>query len=151
MPKIKSQLKTKWQHIALPLVAKDNKRALRDFCWQFSAFFGLIFMGLLPWLFAQPIPLWPLVPIVYFMTLGWFYVPAVYPVYRVWMILASILSFTNTYLLLGLVYFVVIVPLGLVLQMLNKLDYRKQPERVEGSFYRKRTDELTKERLRQPF
>lgn len=144
-------METLWRHMALPVVAKDNTKALRDFCWQFSLFFGLIFMGLLPWLFTQAIPFWPLVPIIYLLGFGWLYTPAVYPVYRVWMVFASVLSYTNTYILLGLVYFIVLVPLGLILQVLGKLDYRKKAELVDGTYYRKREDVLTKERLRQPF
>lgn len=151
MQKIKMTMERLWRHMALPVVAKDNIKALRDFCWHFSLFFGLIFMGFLPWLFAHPIPFWPLVPIVYLLGLGWFYTPAVYPVYRIWMVLASVLSYTNTYILLGLVYFIVLVPLGLILQVLGKLDYRKKAELVDGTYYSKREDVLTKERLRQPF
>jgi len=151
LQKIKIMMKTLWQHMALPVVAPDNIPVLRNFCWQFSLFFGLIFMGFLPWLLAHPIPFWPIVPILYLLSFGWIYTPAVYPVYRIWMVLASILSYTNTYILLGLFYFMVFVPLGLILQALGKLDYQKKAELIDGSYYRKREDVLTKERLRQPF
>ena len=151
MQKIKQGINRYWQAIALPVVSMDNSKALRDFCWQFSLFFVLVFMGLLPWLFAHDIPLWPLVPVSYLMLFGWVYTPAVYPAYRLWMLIASVLSYTNTYILLGLVYFLVLVPLGLVLQVLGKLDYQKRARLQHGTYYRTRNDTLSKARLRQPF
>jgi hypothetical protein len=42
--------------------------------------------------------------------------PILAPIYRVWMALASVLAYVNTRILLGLVFFGMITPLGLVLR-----------------------------------
>lgn len=55
------------------------------------------------------------------------------PVYRAWMGLALLLSKVTTPIFLGVVFFVVIAPVGLIMRLLGRNPLRHQPE--DGSFW----------------
>jgi hypothetical protein len=69
------------------------------------------------------------------------------PAYRVWMALAQLLGWINTRLILGVVYYVVIVPIGLLMRLMNKdamhrtfrpdLDTYRMPRKLRPSFHMK--------------
>ena len=50
------------------------------------------------------------------------------PAYRVWMKLAEVLAWINTRILLGVVFFGVVTPIGLVMRLLGRDPMRRQLE-----------------------
>lgn len=145
-------IQTYWQRIALPVEPITATSALRAFSWQFSLFFTLIFMGLLPWLFDDPIPWWPLAVSVYLLISAWLYMPAMYLFYRAWMVLATILSVSNTYMLLAFVFFIVMWPIAWVMRILGKLDYQANPQpNTQDSYYRPVDKKHDAEQFKRPF
>lgn len=82
--------------------------------------FGL----LLPWLFQRPWPLWPWWLALVLVVPAALYPPALLPLYKAWLPIARVLAWFNTRLLLGLVFFVMMLPLGIVLRLAGKLQYR---------------------------
>ena len=134
----------------LPLCDKDDKRGLSVFCWQFSGFVCLVFMGLLPWLFDGLVPYWPLYISAYLLLMRSIYLPAVYPVYISWMVIASVLAYTNTQNHLLLLSFGDVD--GCMLAT-KRLTYQKRPQANEAdSFYIKRSrEEMRKDHMQDPF
>lgn len=145
-----SQLNAIWQYIALPMLNSDASKGMRDFAWQFSLLIMIVFMGLLPWIFDGNIPWWPLILSMYLCASGVIYPKAVYPIYVVWMVLASILGFINTYLLLALVFYIVFTPMGCVLRYLKRLQY-DTPSKHTSTYYIKRDEPIDKSHLTKPF
>jgi hypothetical protein len=89
-----------------------------------------LFWALVPWLRDRPRPLWPLVAGGTLAVLAAAWPVAVYPVYRLLRPVARVLAVVNTWLLLGAVFFGILLPVGWVLRRLGRLQYvtRFDPE-----------------------
>lgn len=85
---------------------------LRNFGLLTGAIVALLFGLLLPWLLSHAWPLWPWVLAVILAALGLAYPKALAPVYRLWMKFGHIMGVINSRILLGLVFFLMITPLG---------------------------------------
>ncbi len=149
-----------WRGIALPTFGVDDKRGMQDFAWQFSLFILLVFMLVLPWIFGSYtdldsfisiLPVWPVVLSVYLCAGAVCYPRAIYPVYRCWMVIASILGFINTTVLLAVVYFLIFVPFGWVLRLSKGLQYQSKRCAQISSYYIKRDERSDKSHLHKPF
>lgn len=141
-------------HFWLPVSPASDKKAMQQFSRGFSILLSVVFSGLLPWLFSAPVPIWPLIVSGVLLLVGEIYSPAVYPVYRVWMVIASILSWVNTRLIMLIAFYLLIFPIGLALQLLGKLQYKKVKWPVSNeasSYWVKREHSPTKENLKEPF
>lgn len=110
------------------LLLNTDRNGLRTFGWQMAIAVPLLFSLVLPWLFGWladgSIPLWPLALSAILLALAWLYPLALYYPYRVWMAFAKVMAWLNTRLLLGLVFYLMILPLGLVLRWCGKLQYQ---------------------------
>lgn len=137
------------KRIMLPLASKQDIDVLQNFATSMAVALPAIFMGLLPWLFNRHIPLWPaflalILMLLYIFKPSWLYRP-----YWLWMVVASILGWLNTTIILAFAYYLLIVPTGLVMRTLNKLQYRSfEPQQ---STWIKRDKPPTKANLKEPF
>jgi hypothetical protein len=59
------------------------------------------------------------------------------PVYRVWMLLGEVLAWINTRIILGVVFYGVVTPIGLLMRLTGRDPMRRQFERA-GESYRVR-------------
>lgn len=135
--------------VMLPLVLKQDIDALKSFAITMSIAFPVVFMLLLPWVFTAAIPTWPLYISIMLSGLYIFAPQILYYPYIVWMIVASILGFINTRLILALAYYLLIVPTGLFMQWRRGLQY-KQLESSESAWV-KREKIPNKDNLKEPF
>ena len=70
------------------------------------------------------------------------------PVYRVWMALAVVLGFVMTRVILMVVYYLVMTPIGLVMRLLGKDPLDRRPDPGAASYWIERTyPDDSKERL----
>jgi hypothetical protein len=101
-----------------------DTQPLREFGLGLGLLLVLVFWLLLPWLGERPRPVWPLVAggLVAGLALAW--PPAVLPIYRAFRPVARVVGIVNTWLLLGAVFFGILLPLGWVLRSLGRLQYR---------------------------
>lgn len=135
--------------VMLPLVDMHDEDALKRFAISMSIAFPVIFMALLPWLFNAIIPKWPaalslVLMFFYFLAPRFLYYP-----YVVWMLIASVVGFINTRIILALAYYCLIVPIGLFMQRRKGLQYKHH---VDGkSAWVLRDKQATKENLKEPF
>lgn len=131
------------------LIAANDKAALRRFGGQMAIAWPLLFGLLLPWLFNNSLPLWPWWLGAAFALSALMLPKALYWPARLWCYFAAVMGWINTRLLLGLVFFLILWPLGLVLRSLNKLDYRAKPE--GGKSYWRKSAPIAPENLKEPF
>lgn len=144
--------------MTLKLVNKQDVEALKEFAITMSWVFPLIFMVLLPWLFDRSVSLslsfcWPLVLSGLLLSLYLVYPPGLYYPYRLWMAIASVLGWINTRLILAVAFYGLILPLGLVLRMLGKLQYQAKTNKraQQASLWRKSEEKSAKQQLENPF
>lgn len=130
-------------------IAADDKAALRRFGWQMAIAWPLLFGVLLPWLFNHSWPLWPWLLSAGFALSALLLPKVLYWPARLWLLFAAVMGWINTRLLLGVVFFLLLWPLGLVLRSLNKLDYRARPQ-DSGSFWRDSAP-VAPENMKEPF
>jgi len=126
-----------------------DAKALKSFglmmTWAFPLFIGII----APWLISLPLQWWTLSVSLFFVSLALIAPKLLYWPYKIWMFVASIIGFINTRLLLGATFYLLIFPIGLVLKVTNKLQFKKTSK--QQSNYVVRRDKIAKNQLEQPF
>ncbi len=119
----------------MKLIDRNDAGELRKFGLALAVMFPLIFALFLPWLFDHARPRWPLAAGGIFLLWALVWPRGLYPVYRAWMAVAGVLGKITNAIVLGSVFFLLMMPLGVVLRMLGKLQYRDGFE-PEATTYR---------------
>jgi hypothetical protein len=95
-----------------------SKKQLRSFGLVVGA--GLAIIGLFPLVFGRDMRMWALTVAAILVGTGLILPAALRPLFRVWMALAEVLGWVNTRIILLLVYYFVIVPIGWMLRLSGK-------------------------------
>lgn len=119
---------------------------------QFGFLFTAVFVLAAFW------PLWPLhAPNLYWLAGAgaWLVAATVYPkmlapLYKVWMAFGHVLGWINARIILGVVFFVVVMPIGLIMRLFGKDFLRMRPNRT-GSYWVQRDREITPQSMRDQF
>jgi hypothetical protein len=126
-----------------------SDKALKEFgllmSWAFPLFIGVI----APWILGLNPQWWSLWVSFFFIIFAFLAPKVIYLPFKSWMFIGGIIGFINTRIILGLTFYLLIFPTGLVLRGLNKLQFKKQNKSCSN--YIKRTDKLTKDELENPF
>lgn len=97
-------------------VEQVNQKKLQEFGLLVGLFLSFVFGGLIPWLHQQAWPLWP-----WFIAVG-LWLPALFKpqllglFYRTWMGFGSVMGLINTRIILMIVFFGVVLPIGWVMR-----------------------------------
>ncbi|PKG99326.1 SxtJ family membrane protein [Paraglaciecola sp. MB-3u-78] len=138
----------------LKLAKKDDENALKEFARTMIFMLPLVFMLILPWWFNGAIHWWPAAASGVLGVLYFVYPLALYYPYRVWMAIASVLGWVNTRIILGLAFYLLILPIGIVMRSLGKLQY-KTGSRSKGtsgvSHWIRDKRKIDKNNLEKPF
>ena len=128
----------------------DN-RGLRKFGILTGAIIVVLFAVFFPWVFdAETMPIWPWV------VAGLLWVPALFvpnslqPVYTTWMRIGHAIGWVNTRIILGLVFYIFVLPMGLIMRMFGKDPMARKHDKSAAS-YRVKTVSEPKERLEKPY
>ena len=105
-------------------LTRHDTRQLREFGIGLAVIVVAIFWGLMPWVGDRPRPVWPIAVGGLLTLAAVIWPPAILPVYRLMLPVARVVGFINTWLLLGAVFFGMLLPVGLVLRGLGRLQYR---------------------------
>jgi hypothetical protein len=97
-----------------------DRKGLREFALTTAGIVAALFGLFFPWLFERPIPRWPWVIAAVLAAWGLAAPRSLRPVYRGWMHFGLMLSKITTPIIMGIVFFLVITPMGLVRRMLGK-------------------------------
>jgi len=96
-----------------------SRQELRKFGLVTGAMLVLFFDVLIPWIWDFPPPRWPLIAAAVLAVPALLYPLALRPVYRGWMFFAEILGWINTRIILGVVFYLVFLPLGLAMRAMR--------------------------------
>lgn len=97
-----------------------NKKELRNFGFVMFGAIGGLFGLVFPWLFNGTWPIWPWPIATLFVLLGSVAPERLRPVFKVWMRLGHCIGKVTTPIILGLTFFLVIMPIGLVRRLVTK-------------------------------
>ncbi len=130
-------------------VLKTDVIELRKFgllmAWAFPLFIGVI----APFILGENIQWRTLIVSFLFLFLVFISPKSIYYPYRVWMFIGAILGWINTRIILGITFYLLFFPIGIVLRLTGKLQYK--PHCCDDSNYVQRSEELKKEQLEKPF
>lgn len=93
---------------------------LRSFGLSTGAIFAILFGIAIPWLWDFQYPRWPWVIFIVLGGLGLVAPKSLRIVHRVWMRFALLISKVTTPLILGIVFFLVVMPVGLVRRIFTR-------------------------------
>lgn len=127
-----------------------DSRGLRHFGITTGAIVAVLFGVLLPWLLGHAIPRWPWMVAGLLVAWGLVAPRSLRPVYRVWMRFGLVMSRVTTPLILGIVFFLVITPVGLIRRLFGR---DSVPKKFDGgsSSYRVQSERAPRENLERPF
>ncbi len=134
-----------------PTVASNSD--LRKFGFIMGGMVALIFGLLFPWITDKTSHDWPIWP---FIVLAVFWLTAIIapkilrPIEQLWQKVGTVLGFINSRLILGLMFFALIFPIGLILKILRK-DSMNRKLLKDVDTYRKNVIPRDKKHLEKPF
>ena len=131
----------------------DNKEMsngeLRKFGLVTAAMLVLFFDLLIPWIWGMAMPLWPLQAGAVLVVMALVVPAALRPVYKVWMRFAEALGWVNTRIILGLIFYVIFFPFGLVMRVFNDPMKRKLDQSAQS--YRSPSNPTRPDAMERPF
>jgi len=131
-------------HIEIP-----DKKGLREFGLITGGLFVGLFGLLFPWLFNFDFPKWPWIIAGVLWGLAILIPNALKWVYRGWMSFALVLGWINTRLILGLMFFLIMTPMGLIMRLFGKNAMKNKPSQFES--YRNLTPSRLPQQMERPF
>jgi predicted Co/Zn/Cd cation transporter (cation efflux family) len=126
-----------------------DKKGLRDFGLITGSLFIVFFGLLLPWLFSLAFPLWPWIVAGVLSVLALIAPNGLKFIYQGWMFLALILAWINTRLILGIVFYLLITPMGSIMRLFGKNAMKNKPSQSET--YRSLTTPRSPKQMEHPF
>lgn len=125
-------------------------KELREFGLIFGAILVLLFGFFLPWIFEKAFPMWPWWVLAVTGGLAIIFPLGLNPFYKVWMVFGAVMGWLNTRLILGLVFYIVFMPFGLVMKLFGK-DLLSRKLDANVSTYRVIHNEQEKDNMENPY
>ena len=104
----------------IPEVPDASKEELRKFGLIMGGAFILLFGLFFPFILGKSIPLWPWIIAAAFIVWALVHPASLKPVYIVWMKIGGVLGFINTRIILGALFFLIFLPLGMLFKLFGK-------------------------------
>lgn len=128
-----------------------DDKGLRKFGLTTGAIIVVLFAAFFPWVFdATSMPVWPWI----LAALLWvpaLLIPAVLqPVYTTWMKIGHAIGWVNTRIILGILFYVMVLPMGLIMRLFGK-DPMARKRNKSAISYRVQSVHEPKDRLEKPF
>jgi amino acid transporter len=127
-----------------------DRKGLREFGLVTGGIVGVLFGLFFPWLLERPIPRWPWIIFGVLAVLALAVPNALRPIYRGWMRFGLLMSKITTPLIMGIVFYVVITPMGLIMRLASK-DYMARRLHQQAQSYRIKSEATPPKRLEKPF
>ena len=110
-----------------------DAKQLRHFAFLVGGIFLFISVWPVIWR-EESVRLWALIPALILIPLGIIAPSLLRPIYKGWMAVGHVLGWVNTRLLLGILYYGLIVPMGMVMRMIGRDPMRRQYVRDTDSY-----------------
>jgi len=131
-------------------IQEIDRKGLREFGLLTGAVVAVLFGLFFPWLLESDIPLWPWLIAAVLGVWGLVAPDSLRPVYNGWMKFGLILSKITTPIILGVVFFIVMLPIALIMRLFGHDPMgRKFDDRVES--YRVNSRKIPKENVERPY
>jgi hypothetical protein len=127
-----------------------DRKGLREFGLTTGGIVGVLFGLFFPWILERPIPRWPWVILGVLGLLALAAPTALRPIYTGWMKFGLLMSRITTPIIMGVVFYLVITPMGLVMRLMGK-DYMARRLRDGAASYRIESRTMPPKRLEKPF
>lgn len=137
--------------IWLPTSPASDTKAMRHFAYSISLVLIVLFGLTLPLIFHSAVPHWPFVVGLFLSLCGWLSPRWVYYPYRLWMLIASILNFVNTRIIMFVTFFGLITPTALVRRAFGKHGYPRYPDKNAATYWMDRENPPNAANLKEPF
>ena len=117
-------------------ITKTKTKELRKFGLTTGMIVALLFGLLLPWIFSKPSPKWSWV-VSSVMIIWELIAPSTLKiVYNVWMRIGLVLGWVNTKIVLGIVFYLVLTPMGLLMKIFREDPMRRKIDKGAVSYRR---------------
>ena len=126
-----------------------DRQSLRKFGLLMAVIVALLFGLALPWFFGRTYPRWPWVVFAAFAVPALAFPSALRPVYAAWMKFGAVAGHVNTRIILGLAFYLIILPVGLLRRAFAG-DAMKR-KRDAGPTYRTPSAKRPRDHLEKPF
>ena len=127
-----------------------DKTELRKFGLIFGAGLLLIFGLFFPWLLDRPWPAWPFIAAGILASMALVFPTGLKPLYIAWMKFGHVAGWINTRIILGLVFFAVFLPFGLVMRLLGNDPMKRKLDDTSTS-YRIASHSSPRDQMERPF
>ena len=127
-----------------------SPKELRDFGLIMAGMLILMFGFVLPWIFSFSTPYWPFIAALVFAVVALLRPVLLGPVNRIWLKISDVLGWINTRLVMGVMFFLLIAPIGILMRLLGK-DTLSKKLSDEQTSYRIITKVRDKKHLEKPF
>lgn len=124
-------------------------KEIRSFGFFLSLLVVLIFAGLMPWLFNQSIFLWPFVVSTVTALLALLAPSTLRPLHSLFIKLGTLLGFTNTRILLFIIFFGLFLPVSIIMWLVRRDILGRKPSTVDS--YRKPSQPRLRDHFERPY
>lgn len=111
----------------------DNK-TLRDFGLITGSILVGLFGLLFPWIFEHNFPIWPWIIAAILWVWALLLPATLNPVYRGWMAIGHVLGWINTRIILAIMFYIIFLPVGLLLKILGKDPMARKLIKSQGTY-----------------
>ncbi|MEN8217056.1 MAG: SxtJ family membrane protein [Pseudomonadota bacterium] len=131
-------------HIEIP-----DKKGLREFGLVTGGLFVALFGLLFPWLFGFDYPYWPWIVAGVLWALALVIPNGLKWIYQGWMSIALVIGWINTRLILAIVFYLIITPMGSIMRLFGKNPVKRKPSQLDS--FRKITHYRSPKQMEHPF
>ena len=127
-----------------------DRKGLRHFAWMFAAVVASLFGLILPWLLDLGWRSAPWVIAIVFFVWGFVAPNTLRPFYRLWMRFGFVMNAIMTRIVLGIVFYAVLLPYGLVFRLIRKDSMHRRWDHQLSS-YRVESRKTSARHMEKPF
>ena len=132
------------------IIENPGTKELRKFGLVTGAIIAVLFGLLLPWVFDHDWPSWPWILAGIFWIWGLAHPDSLFFIYRPWLKFGHIAGWINTRIILGILFFIVFFPAGILMRLLGKDPMRRKLDNTQDS-YRIASPPLDKDHIERPY
>lgn len=128
-----------------------DKAGLRKFGLMTGAIVVALFAFFFPWVFDMTsMPRWPWVIAVLLWVSAMLMPSVLHPIYINWMKIGLVLGWINTRIILGILFYIMILPMGLIMRLLGHDPMVRKKDKAATS-YRIQSQSEAKNRMEKPY
>ena len=131
-------------------IEQIDMKGLREFGLMTGAIVAVLFGLFFPWMLERAVPLWPWMIGAVLGVWGVTAPDTLRPLYNGWMKLGLLLSKITTPIILGVVFFVVMLPIALIMRVFGH-DPMARKFDIHAQSYRVSSRKLQKENVERPY